>query len=81
MSGAAILPPRGEREPWAPFAMVDGLRVCDASAPGELGTIRATGAGFAVFWDDQFTDDVQRRDDGAWVTDYGVELAQAGGEG
>ena len=80
MSGAAILPPRGEREPWAPFAMVDGLRVCDASAPGEFGTIRATGAGFAVFWDDQCTDDVTL-EGGAWVTDFGVELAQAGGEG
>jgi len=80
VSGAAILPPRGEREEWAPFAMVDGLRVCNASAPGELGTIRATCRGFAVFWDDQSTDDV-RLEVGAWVTGYGVNLAQAGGEG
>jgi len=81
VSGAAILPPRGEREQWAPFAMVDGLRVCSVEDSNDKGSILATAAGFCVLWDDQACDDVQRREDGAWVTDYGVELARVGGEG
>lgn len=75
-TAASVLPPRGEKHAWAPFALVDGLQVCDPSAPGELGTVhRGSDGRWFVAWDDQCTDDVQRRDDGAWVTDYGVELA------
>ena len=74
-AAASALPPRGEKHTWAPFALVNGLRVCSAEDPDDEGSILATAAGFCVLWDDQACDDVQRRDDGAWVTDYGVELA------
>ena len=76
MSAAVdVLPPRAHKHTWAAFALVDGLRVCSAEDRSDQGSLLATCAGFCVCWDDGATDDVQRREDGAWVTDYGVELA------